>query len=1064
MNSDHTRILSVCSRQSKPMSTITIGMPVCNGAATIGAALDSLLNQSFDDFVLIISDNCSTDETEMICRSYAERDKRISYLRQPVTLAATMNFRFVLFEARTPYFMWAAADDRWAPGFIATNLAMLEQNPKIVASQSRVLFTVGGVASHLADGTYPLPHDPQRNVAKYFSDVTDNSRYYGVFRTAALQAIFPPRNFFALDWAVAAATLRFGTHVEVPDVLMVRDSSDSNSYTRALAHDHKFVLWRIFPILFMTKWLLIHRLVPISSGLLRNLFKLNIYVHCLHSQYRWNWFARRYLKTKSFAATLRQIRKEMIETIRNSGVVRHTRALAKKILRGLFAFAFPLWRAIPLTPRQRVVAKRVIVVLLGLSARRADRPPSLEGGHGAVASMPTACTVTHAAHPMLPTNGWRMPVPSDGRPAAAVIIVADGNVLNSLALINSLVVYQDGLPLEIVLVDNGSADVTSFIGDICPGTIYVRLPRTVPYGAAVAAGMKAVTADRLIFVEQKVLVHQNFLRNILSALDAAAMAGPQSRYPNGLLRAAGGIVNAAEGVSGLGRGQSLFDPDYLYARDVDFCPAAFAILRQTLTAISDFSKDYWSFEITNLDMAVLIHAEGGQVLCWPEAVVTSYSDNVTESADTSPSGRHSRDWPLFLYRNHAFLKELESSALGSKRPLDRSRPKRLLFIDAVTPTPDQNAGSIYVLNQMRIFGDLGFRVTFLPEKNFTHSGIYTEHLQELGVHAIYPPFYWSVRDVLERIGCEFDVVVGCRVDVAGDYFDMIRELAPRAQLVFNTIDLHALRAIREAELFNDPARLKAAKALWLTELAAISKADATIVVSSYEKQLLSGELPEANVHVIPLITDIPEQLEAPGFDTRRDVVFVGTYQHPPNHDAAVYFAKNVWPGIRERLPDTRFLVVGSSATPEIHALAGEGVEVVGFVEDLDGLLAASRLMVAPLRYGAGLKGKVLTGLRAGIPIVATDIAIEGTELIDEQHVLIANTPEAIADAVVRLYTDQALWERLSREGFGYVRQEFSIERTIPRLRTLMDSIGVDAHQPLRPIAAPNPSSSKQRTA
>ena len=190
------------------MSTITIGMPVYNGAATIQAALDSLLDQSFDDFVLVISDNCSTDETGMICRSYAERDKRITYVRQPVDLAATMNFRFVLFEARTPYFMWAAADDRWAPDFIARNLAMLEQDPKAVASQSKVLFTVCGVASHLSNGTYPLPYDPGRNVAEYFSNVTDNSRYYGVFRTAALQAVFPPRNFFALDWAVAAATLR----------------------------------------------------------------------------------------------------------------------------------------------------------------------------------------------------------------------------------------------------------------------------------------------------------------------------------------------------------------------------------------------------------------------------------------------------------------------------------------------------------------------------------------------------------------------------------------------------------------------------------------------------------------------------------------------------------------------------------------------------------------------------------------------------------------------------------------------------------------------------------------
>jgi O-antigen biosynthesis protein len=1028
------------------MSTITIGMPVYNGAATIQSALDSLLDQSFDDFVLVISDNCSTDETGMICRAYAERDKRITYVRQPVALTATMNFRFVLFEARTPYFMWAAADDRWAPDFIARNLTMLEQDPKAVASQSRVLFTVCGVASHLSNGTYPLLYDPGRNVVEYFSSATDNSRYYGVFRTAALQAVFPTRNFFALDWAVAAATLRYGVHVEVPDVLMVRDSSDSSTYARATARDHRFVVWQVFPVLFMTVWLLVHHSMPISRRLLCNLFKLNIHVHCLHSQYRWDWFARRYLKTGSFSATLRLIRTEKTEAIKSIGVVRKTMAVAKKMLRGLFAFFFPLWRTLPLTLEQRIMAKRVVLAPLRPFGRRAGTPPSSEGGNGAVASTPASGTVTRTAHPILPTGGWRMPVRTDGRPsAAAVIIVADGAVLNSLALIDSLAAAQDGLPLEIALVDNGSADVTSFVGDIFPGIIHVRLPHTVPYGEAATAGMNAVTADRMIFVEQKVLVHPNFPMTILSALDNAAMAGPQSRYPDGRLRAAGGIATAAACVSEVGRGQSSSDPDYLYVRNVDFCPAAFAIRRQTLIAIGGPARDYWGFEITNLDVAARIHAEGGQVLYCPAAVVTDYSDDIRESADIIPSGHQSRDWSLFLCRNHSFLKELELPAIGRKLPLDRSRLKRLLFIDAVTPAPDQNAGSIYVLNQMRILGDLGFEVTFVPEKYFVHSGKYTEQLQALGVHAIYPPFYRSVRDVLERIGHEFDVIVGCRVDVGGEYFDMVRELAPHARVVFNTIDLHALRAIREAELFKDPARLQAAKALWLAELAAISKADATIVVSSHEKELLSDELPQANIHVIPLITDIPERLETLDFDTRRDVVFVGTYQHPPNHDAAVYFARDIWPSIRERLPGARFLVVGSNTTPAIHALAGEGVEVIGFVEDLDGLLAASRLMVAPLRYGAGLKGKVLSGLRAGISIVATDVAIEGTELIDEQHVLVANTPEAIADAVVRLYTDQALWERLSQAGFGYARQEFSIERAIPRLQALMDSIGVGTH-------------------
>ncbi len=135
-------------------------------------------------------------------------------------------------------------------------------------------------------------------------------------------------------------------------------------------------------------------------------------------------------------------------------------------------------------------------------------------------------------------------------------------------------------------------------------------------------------------------------------------------------------------------------------------------------------------------------------------------------------------------------------------------------------------------------------------------------------------------------------------------------------------------------------------------------------------------------------------------------------------------------------------MVGSSVTPEILALAGDGIEVLGFVEDLDSLMAACRLTVAPLRFGAGLKGKVSSSLLSGVPVVASSIAVEGTTLAHEHDVLIADAPQEFADAVVRLYTDQALWERLSSAGFEYARKEFSIAPNMTRLLRLLGDIGL----------------------
>jgi len=237
------------------MPKVTIGMPVYNGATTIRRALDGLLAQSFDDFELIISDNASTDATAEICQEYAARDSRVRYVRQSENIGASMNFRFVLFEADTPYFMWVAADDLWAPSFLARHFAVLEADPGIVLSQSRVLFTMNGHPIYISDGTFALPHDETGNVVAYLTDPSDNSRYYGLFRTAVLQAVFPDRSFFALDWAVAAATLHFGRHHEIDDILMIRDITDVANYERAVARDHWFWLCRVFPVLYMTFWL-----------------------------------------------------------------------------------------------------------------------------------------------------------------------------------------------------------------------------------------------------------------------------------------------------------------------------------------------------------------------------------------------------------------------------------------------------------------------------------------------------------------------------------------------------------------------------------------------------------------------------------------------------------------------------------------------------------------------------------------------------------------------------------------------------------------------------------------
>ena len=231
---------------------LTIGLPVYNGATSLAAALNSLLHQSYTDYTLHISDNASTDETALICKEAAARDPRIVYTRQAQHIPAFANFTFLLQNAKTHYFMWAADDDRWHSEFIAKNIALLEANSLAIASISQVAFVRDGAVVQL-DSTYPLRGTIRENSRRYWRKPTNSSRLYAVYNTEILKkaaANIPVVH--AADWLVIASALQYGHYLEVPEVLMWRSAPESDRYLKQVARDNPSCVARLFPLLPMT--------------------------------------------------------------------------------------------------------------------------------------------------------------------------------------------------------------------------------------------------------------------------------------------------------------------------------------------------------------------------------------------------------------------------------------------------------------------------------------------------------------------------------------------------------------------------------------------------------------------------------------------------------------------------------------------------------------------------------------------------------------------------------------------------------------------------------------------
>jgi glycosyltransferase involved in cell wall biosynthesis len=364
---------------------------------------------------------------------------------------------------------------------------------------------------------------------------------------------------------------------------------------------------------------------------------------------------------------------------------------------------------------------------------------------------------------------------------------------------------------------------------------------------------------------------------------------------------------------------------------------------------------------------------------------------------------------------------------------------RILVIDALVPEPDQASGFASTFSYLQILARAGFEVIFAPHilapraayrRILTRLGVtsaerHLSALKGIGVKPLTAPRWTSIDSVVEKVGPTCDLLLLYRAPYASRIFDLARRAAPSAKILFHPVDLHHLRMEREAQLFGDPLMAEAASTMRETELKLISQADATIVVSEYEKSLLKKLAPLARVYQIPILreaTPIPER----DWANRRDFLFIGTFGHGPNVDAVLWFVREVWPKLQARGYPDSFTIAGSHVTPEIKALASDRIVVRGYVRDLAPLFRKHRLSVAPLRYGGGIKGKIVTSLSFGVPVVATSIATEGMGLGNDDGILVADTADRMAEQIVGLYNDSDLWQRLSSNGHLTFQNRFSL--------------------------------------
>ncbi|WP_460456247.1 glycosyltransferase [Arenimonas alkanexedens] len=626
-------------------------------------------------------------------------------------------------------------------------------------------------------------------------------------------------------------------------------------------------------------------------------------------------------------------------------------------------------------------------------------------------------------------------------PRASIIIPAYNQLDYTLACLHSLAVCGDHTAFEVIVVDDASADTTPERLPAVPGLRYVRNAVNLGFIGACNAGAAEARGEFLVFLNNDTTVRPGWLDALLDTFKRypdTGLAGSQLVYPDGRLQEAGGIVFADGSGWNYGRFDDPAHPRYGFVREVDYCSgASIAVPRALFTELGGFDLHYAPAYYEDTDLAMRVRAAGLKVRYQPASVVVHH-EGVSSGTDLAQGVKQHQviNQARFLERWREVLAATHA-APGTDPVLasERGRRHRVLVLDACTPHPDRDSGSVRMLALLRLLREAGCAVSFFNEDR-SHDDDYTRALQQLGVEVWWTPHLADVPRWLKAEGGRFDLVIASRHYVLSPLLPLLRRHAPAARIVFDTVDLHYLREAREAEVGNDETLRRAAERTRRTELALIAAADATWVVSAAEKTILEAAVPGARIDVVSNIHEVAER--GLPHDQRQGLLFVGSYRHPPNVDAAHWLADEIFPRIREALPDMTLHLVGGDASPEVAALGERaGIHFHGHVPDLGPLLASSRISLAPLRYGAGVKGKVNQALAHGLPVVATSCATEGMFLTDGVDVLVADDAEGFAAAVQRLCEDASLWQALALGGQENTRRHFSSEAVRGTLDALL---------------------------
>ena len=625
----------------------------------------------------------------------------------------------------------------------------------------------------------------------------------------------------------------------------------------------------------------------------------------------------------------------------------------------------------------------------------------------------------------------KLAAPHFDDPTVSIVIPVYNQFSYTYACIQSILQNSCDVSYEIILADDCSTDQTTHIEDVVSGLRIIRTNKNLRFLLNCNNAAKYARGKYILFLNNDTQVQSNWLKPLITLIESSSdigMVGSKLVYPDGRLQEAGGIVWNDGSAWNYGNKQDASLPQFNYVKEVDYISGASIMIRAELwKKLNGFDTQFAPAYYEDTDLAFSVRKAGYRVMFQPLSVVVHF-EGISNGNDVSQGLKS------YQVRNQQLFREKWENELRTHKPnaqdvfyaRERSFNKKvLLFVDHYVPEFDKDAGSRSVFGYIKLFLHHGYSVKFIGD-NYYHSEPYTTVLQQLGVEVLCGDWYYlNWKTWLKENAKYFDYAFLNRPHIAVRYIDILRSYS-KAKIIYYGHDLHFLRTQREYDLTKQPSLLQESNDWRKKEFSLMQKADVVYYPSHVEVEMIHRENPAICAKAIPvyLFDKVPDVVYKR--EKRKDLFFIGGFAHKPNVDAVKWFSSEIMPLLRMEIPDIRMHVAGSHMPEEFNQLDKDAFVLEGRVTDerLEELYEQSRMIVIPLRFGAGVKGKVIEGMFHGVPIITTSCGAEGIQDI-EKAVCIKDTAEQIAHEILVRYNDGITLADMSKQGIMLVRKYFT---------------------------------------